>query len=625
MGYFLGNFIGNCMGNFMGVFNFTFNFRGSSFPGWLLVSALLWTNPALPDQVGLKSANPLSPEIIVEKNVPVTMSDGTQLMADVFRPNSSEPVPVLVYRTPYGKHLTGDHDATHLKAVKRGYAVILQDVRGRYASKGLFEPYQNEGQDGYDTIEWAARQSWSNGRVGTYGLSYPGAVQWLAALRSPPHLEAMVPAMTFSSPRNFFYMNGVFDRSWLPWIYVNIAPDSRVRLDLSGTRDEAEASAAWPGQSQAYLSFLPLADLPYLREEAPYYFEWLNHPPEDPWWDWAEIRGHYNRVNAAVLNLSGWHDEAYGPEGAITNFKGLIAARAGQADPRAHLVMGPWVHGSTMTREIGDLDFGPPAAIDYDALILDFFDHYLKDRDNSFSRSPRVRQFVMGENQWREQSEWPHRDRSTETLFLQANEQSGQQSGLQLVASPAKGLNESSFVSDPSKPVTDPYSAFGPHDYQSLADRPDVLVFETAPLTKDTEVSGAIETELFVSCDCRDLDLWVKLLDVYPDGRAYNLMSPGADVLRVSYRDMNQGQQLLEPGKIYALSLPGLVTSNRFAAGHKIRVQISGSFAPHLSSNLQTGESEITSKVSQPATITIHHSESYPSRLVLPVGRPESH
>jgi putative CocE/NonD family hydrolase len=577
----------------------------------------------MPDQGSLKTIDETHPGIIVEKNVPVTMADGTQLMADVFRPKSPDPVPVLVYRTPYGKHLTAGIYTTHINAVNRGYAVILQDVRGRYASQGLFEPYQNEGQDGYDTIEWAAKQPWSNGRVGSYGLSYPGAVQWLAALRSPPHLEAMAPAMTFSSPRNFFYMNGVFDLSWLPWTYINIAPDARVRLDLPGIRDVTEASAAWPGQSEAYQSFLPLAELPYLRREAPFYFQWLNHPPEDRWWDWGELRGQYERVNAAVLNLSGWYDEAYGPGGAITNFKGLIAARAGEADPRTHLVMGPWVHGveSTMTSEIGDLDFGPQAAIDYDALILDFFDHYLKDMDNSFSRSQRVRQFVMGENQWHEQSGWPQRENSTETLYLEAN----QQSGLKLVPTAGNGLDESSFVSDPAKPVTDPYQAFGPHDYQSLAARPDVLVFETAPLTEDMVVSGAIETELFVSCDCRDLDLWVKLLDVYPDGRAYNLMSPGADVLRASYRDQDKGRQLLEPGVIYPLSLPGLVTSNRFAAGHRIRVQISGSFAPHLSRNLQTGESEIFSRTSQPATIRIHHSESYPSKLVLPVSRPGSH
>jgi hypothetical protein len=553
----------------------------------------------------------------LEANVPVAMRDGTLLMADIFRPDSAEPVPVLVYRTPYGKHSAAQSYSTHLKAVERGYAVVLQDVRGRYASQGLFNAYQSEGQDGYDTIEWAAAQPWSNGRIGSYGLSYPGAVQWLAALRSPPHLQAMAPAMTFSSPRNFFYMNGVFDLSWLPWVYTNIAPDARVRLDLPGIRDEARADAAWTEHARAYQSFLPLAQLPYLRQEAPFYFEWLAHPPEDAWWDWGEIRGHYQNVKAAVLNLSGWYDEAYGPEGATTNFNGLLEARAHQADPRTHLVLGPWVHGvrSTMTGKTGDLDFGPGAAIDYDGLLLDFFDHYLKDIDNDFARSPRVRQFVMGENQWHEQADWPPRNATINTLYLGASTQSGRV----LAANQVNGMDQSTFVSNPAQPVTDSYDAFGPHDYQALAQRPDVLVFDSPPLAEDTVVSGAAEALVFLSCDCRDLDLWVKLLDVYPDGRAYNLMSPGADVLRASYRNGNKERLLLEPGRIYALTLPGLITSNRFAAGHKIRVQLSGSFAPHLSRNLQTGESEVVSDQSRAATIKIHHSEDHPSRLNLPV------
>ena len=257
------------------------------------------------------------------------MRDGVVLRADVYRPQRDGRFPVLVYRTPYGKHhAAGDHQI-HLKAVERGYGVVLQDVRGRYASEGRFDPYRQEGRDGYDTIEWAASQPWSSGVVGTFGLSYPGAVQWLAAMQAPPHLKAMAPAMTFSSPRNFFYSNGVFDRSWLPWIYVNIAPDIRRKLDLPGARESSEAAAAWPGVAAQYRSWLPLKDLPWLRSEAPFYFEWLEHPPEDPWWDWAELRGGYAKVTAAVLNLSGWYDEGYGPEGAATNFTGLVQARAG--------------------------------------------------------------------------------------------------------------------------------------------------------------------------------------------------------------------------------------------------------------------------------------------------------
>ncbi len=325
------------------------------------------------------------------------MRDGVVLRADVYRPAREGKFPVLVFRTPYGKHHAARSDGVHLKAVERGYAVVLQDVRGRYASDGHFDPYRQEGKDGYDTIEWAASQAWSDGRVGTYGLSYPGAVQWLAAMEAPPHLVAMAPAMTFSSPRRFFYMNGIFDRSWLPWIYQNIAPDARRRLGMPVGGDAEES---WRAVADEFQSFLPLRDLPWLRQEAPYYFEWLAHPPEDPWWDWAELRGRYGRVSAAVLNLSGWYDDAYGVEGAATNLQRPACRReADRSVARTHLVLGPWVHGVALRRrtaEAGELDFGPAAAIDYDALVLDFHDHYLRGIANRFATEHPVRYFVDG-------------------------------------------------------------------------------------------------------------------------------------------------------------------------------------------------------------------------------------
>ncbi len=200
--------------------------------------------------------------IRIDRNVAVPMRDGVVLRANVWRPASGGPFPVLVYRTPYGKDATEEWYTTHLHAVDRGYAVVLQDVRGRYESDGEFDPYRNEGRDGYDTIEWAAVQPWSNGSVGTFGLSYPGAVQWLAALESPPHLKAMVPAMTFSTPRNFFYSGGVFDASWIPWIHNSIAPDIRpekgpsrrqdgrggqCHLGIHGVRDAPSSASRQPG------------------------------------------------------------------------------------------------------------------------------------------------------------------------------------------------------------------------------------------------------------------------------------------------------------------------------------------------------------------------------------------
>jgi hypothetical protein len=428
----------------------------------------------------------------------------------------------------------------------------------------------------------------------------------------------MVPAMTFSSPRNFFYMNGIFDLSWLPWIYVNIAPDTRARLDLPGSRSPDEAAEAWPSVARAYRDHLPLADLPYLRAEAPYYFEWLRHPPEDSWWDWAEIRGRYAEVDAAVLNLSGWYDEAYGPEGAVTNFTGLQEARKSGERRGNHLLLGPWTHGvgATMSTQAGEVDFGSEAAIDYDDEILDFFDHYLRGMDNRFASDAPVRYFVMGENRWYGAAQWPPAGEQYESLYLGDSGDGFLQ--LRENPTPPRAAASSSFMADPANPVADPFAAFGPHDYRSLAERNDLLTFDSEPLTRGLRVAGAIEAIIYASCDCRDFDLWVRVFDVHPDGHAINLMSPGNDVLRASYRQPAAGRQLVEPGTIYELRLQNLLTGNRFAPGHRIRVQVSGSFAPHFSRNLQTGKSETRDSVSQRATISIHHDPERPSAIRMP-------
>jgi putative CocE/NonD family hydrolase len=561
----------------------------------------------------------------VERDVGIRMRDGVVLRADVWRPAGAGRVPVLVYRTPYDRRLVQGADSIVARAAARGYAVVVQDVRGRYGSEGEFDPYRNEGRDGYDTIEWAAAQPWSNGSVGTFGLSYPGAVQWLAAVESPPHLKAMVPAMTFSTPRNFFYSGGVFDMSWAGWIWNNIAPDVRARKGLPGPRTGEEAGAAWARLRDSVLRRLPLVDLHEFRDVAPYLFVWLAHPAGDPWWDWAELRGRYGRVRAAVLNLSGWHDEAYGPEGAVTNYLGLRAARREDPDPRARLVLGPWVHGGPMRSaeaqsRSGERSFGPAAAIDYDETILRFMDRYVRGLDNGLDREPAVKAFVMGENAWREADRWPLPGTVPRTLVLDDVSMPGRPGRLGWAERPASH-GFSSFVSDPARPVMDPYAAdYGAHDYREMARREDVAVFETAPLEEDLRVVGRITTEIHVSTeDAKDVDVWLKLFDVAPDGTAWNLMSPGLDVLRASYRDGGARRKLLTPGRVYALSLPNLMTGNLFRKGHRIRLVVSGAFFPHFSRNLQTGALESESAVSRPGRIRVHHSQRYPSRLVLPV------
>jgi hypothetical protein len=565
-----------------------------------------------------KSHSAVLTGFVVMKNVAVPMRDGTVLRADVWLPPSEGRFPTLVYRTPYGKEDAPKEWSTFGKLPARGYAVVIQDVRGRYASDGEFLPYQNEGKDGYDTIEWAARQTWANGNVGTFGLSYPGAVQWLAAVENPPHLKAMVPAMTFSTPRNFFYSGGLFDGSWLEWIWMNIAPDARKRKDLPGPRTYAEAKAAWKLDHERVEGYLPLRGLPDLKDAAPFYYQWLAHAPSDPWWDWAELRNRYDRVHCAVLNFSGWYDEAYGPDGATINFNGFLAARKGAKDPATRTIIGPWTHGAQDTQKSGEREFSATAPVDYDELILRWMDHYLKGKENGADKEAPVRIFVMGTNTWRDEKAWPLERAKATPLFLAADSAEGRIGTL----SPARGHSKaktSSFISDPAHPVVDIHDAYGAHDYRTLAGRQDVLAFDSEPMAKDTEVTGPIAAEFYISADVKDFDLWARLLDVAPDGTAFNLMSPGLDVLRASWRDESVKPELLEPGKIYKLTLDRMLTSNAFLKGHKIRLQLSGAFYPHFSRNLQTGKSEIESKESRIGRITMYHDAEHASRIVLPI------
>ena len=585
---------------------------------WLIAAVVVAGSTA----AGARAQTPARAEttFVRERDVAVPMRDGVVLRADVWRPQGSGPFPVLLYRTPYGKTAAQSEYSTFRKAVERGYAVVMQDVRGRFASDGEFTAYTQEGQDGYDTIEWAAQQPWSNGNVGTFGLSYPGAVQWLAAVESPPHLKAMVPAMTFASANMFFYAAGVWDNSWASWLWADIAADLRRRRGVAGPTTDEDAERDWDRVRDRVLGTLPLAALPDFKPIASWYYEWMQHPPWDAWWQWADLRGRYARTDAAVLNLSGWYDEAYGPDGATTNFAGLTTTRVG-ASPRSALVIGPWPHGvrGTGRTKAGDREFGPDAAIDYDETVLRWMDRWLRGIDNGVDRESPVRAFVMGDNRWRQADRWPIPATRPDTLYLNSPVR-GSRVGALSSRRPDASARPSSYVSNPAKPVTDPFAErSGAHDYRELSSRRDVLTFETVPLGEDLEVVGAIRAEVYLAADAPDADLWVKVLDVAPDGTAYNLMAPGSDVVRASYRDRTARRSLLEPGRVYLLRLPGLLTGNTFKKGHRVRILVMSSFAPNYARNLQTGASETSSSRMRSARITIHHDGRHPSRLILPV------
>jgi putative CocE/NonD family hydrolase len=565
------------------------------------------------------ASRPPSPAtVVVDSAVPVPMRDGAVLVASVWRPSSGARVPVLVVRTPYGRGVDATGPDFIPQAVARGYAVVVQDVRGRYASEGDYEPYRHEGRDGYDTIEWAARQPWSSGAVGTFGLSYPGAVQWLAAVERPPSLKAMVPAMTYATPESFWYSGGVWDGSWLDWTWWNIAPDLRRRLGAPGPRTDEEVSAAWQRGGTQARRHRPMLTLPDFQGIAPWYYEWMRHPPGDPWWDWATLEGRYDRVGAAVLNLSGWFDEPYGPLGAVTNYGGLVRARAPGAS-RSRLILGPWTHGVDAVGKTasGDRDFGSAAAIDYTETVLRWMDRHLKGSDPG-AEGPQVRVFVMGANRWREAEAWPIPGTESDTVYLHSPAD-GTASG-ELRSSAVRAADGMTVIrSDPANPVTDPHDgAYGPHDYRDLPGRPGVVVFETPAFTEAWELIGQVVAELEVSATVPDYDLWLQLYDVAPDGKAWSLASPGTALLRASYRDGGPERRLIPEGEVVRLRIEGPLTANRFLAGHRLRVALSGAFYPLFSVNPQTGAQEFESDGTRAGDIRVHHSAGRASMVILP-------
>ena len=560
----------------------------------------------------------------IEKNVDVPMRDGVVLKADVRRPAcDGKQYPVLVFRTPYDKN-EGDpyNERTFDEAVRRGYAMVVQDVRGRFASKGEFDPYRNEGRDGFDTIEWAAAQSWSNGSVGAFGLSYPAATQWLAAVEGPPHLKAIVPAMCFSSLDQSVYFGGVFESAWADWAYRYMSPDLRVAKNLPGPRTYEEAEKEWNalGGAAVVQGWLPSLEMPYLKDNSPYYYRWLEHQPYDPWWDYGDLRAKYSRVKAAVLNLSGWYDEPYGPNGAVDNFLGLLRARSGEENPRTRLVLGPWIHGvdAVGSTKSGDRQFAENARIDYNQVVLDFLDYYVRGIDHGEPASKPVRVYDMGRGAWIDSDVWPLRDTRSTTYYLQ--EKSPGSGFRSLLTSPAPGDASVSFVSDPLNPVRDEFRAnFGAFDLRGLVDRPDVLTFETEPFAADLPVVGHVRAEIHASSDAPDFDLYVKILDVAPDGAAFNLESAGQEVLRASYRNASRERKLLKPGEIAQLNFTNMLTGNTFRKGHRLRVCIMASWFPTYSRNLQTGELETVSSTTRTAKITVHTGPGFPTKVVLPL------
>ena|GEM_PF-39472 len=547
------------------------------------------------------TAPPLA--VKVDFAVGVPMRDGVVLSANVFRPDAPGRFPVVVVRTPYGKsspsHFSlGRHFAAH------GYVYVIEDSRGRHDSEGTFGGMHDEMNDGYDTIEWAAAQPWSNGLVGTAGGSYGGENQWMAAVGRPPHLKAM--AVLFSPPGPFYnipFQYGALTLLTLDWDIMVTGHDNQ-RTDVFGL---AEA-----------IRRLPLATIDEFAtgRAIPLWKQNFEHPTYDDFWKAVDYERHYEKVDVPVLHMSGWHDDDQ--PGTFRNFTAM--RRLGRAGQK--LLVGPWPHGNPTVTKLGPLDFGPSAKLGLEETLLRWFDRWLKGVPNGVDAEPPVRIFVMGANAWRDEADWPlPSTRWTKYYFHsggRANSLAGDGS-----LSPVLPKKEppDRYVYDPADPtpfIVPASSAQigGPDDYRPVGERQDVLVYTTPPLQEAIELTGPLSAKLFASSSAPDTDWNVMLMDVFPDGYALRLND---GVVRASFRESFENPTPIEPGKIYEYTIDCWATSIVVPKGHRLRVHVASAAFPKFDRNLNTGHRLGLDAEMQVARQTVYHDAKHPSHIVLPV------
>lgn len=551
----------------------------------------------------------------VEKDLPVRMRDGVVLRADVYRPAAEGTYPVLVTRTPYGKH----HDKLDAYA-RAGYIAVCQDVRGRYASDGDFESFlrskTHDAEDGYDTVEWAARLPGSNGKVGTFGASYDAFLQWkLAALR-PPALVAM-SAQTI--PARYTDLEGpgtIRPGRRLTWWATSMSPDIRRHANRPGAHTPPAAREAWEaGEGQNFLHFLLWMALPdrIFEDEAPLVRVWLKDPAQDPW----KLHEGCKQITVPNLDIVGWYDHCNGDmllHRTMVREGKTETARKGQ-----RIVIGPWGHSTRGKRQFGVVDFGPAAAINCRDAEIRFFDHWLKGKDNGVEQEPPVRIFVMGVNQWRDENEWPLARAQRYELFLSADGPANTPAGkgrLVRQAPPHAGNNQYRY--DPRDPVP---TLFGPGlftvaaDQKPLAHRQDILVYQTEPLQAPLEVTGNPELRLYASSSAPDTDFFARLIDVAPDGLARDV---SMGMVRARYRDSLDKPKLLKPGAVVQFTIRLNATSNVFRPGHRLRLDITSSDFPNYDRNHNTAADQNSDAKLVVAEQTVLHGGATASRLILP-------
>ena len=621
------------------------------FYGCILATALLSVYSSPMAQTNI--LNKLEEIAVIEQKVMVPMRDGIRLATDIYRPKTDKPVPVIFSRTPYNFNSWGDGEPKTrtmqraYEAVKRGYAYVVQNERGRYFSEGKWDILGTPTTDGYDMFTWLKDRPWSNGKIGTYGCS--STAEWqmaVAALDHPSH-AAMVPqgfgagvgrVGQYYEQGNWF-RGGAQQMLFTSWLYSVQNDAFRPRIPEGATQEDLIrisrfydlASEAPPVDWKTALYHLPVQDIiKNVNGTKGVYEKMIRRKPNDPAWYEGGLYHDDMPFGVPSYWFVSWYDVSTSPNLALFNH-----IRKNAEDPEVannqYLVIAPTLHcaytRATSQTIVGERNVGD-ARLDYDGLVYGWFDYWLKGEANDFQeKTPRVQYYTMGINKWQTSAVWPPKESKMTTWYLSseghANSLNGD--GKLRTKKPGKNKTPDSFTYDPMNPVpshggnvccTGGAVDGGAFDQQEMETRHDILVYSSEPLKTGVEVSGFIETTLYVGSDAKDTDFTIKLIDVYPDGRAYNL---DETILRARYREGYDKEVFMEEGKVYKLELSPMSTSNYFEKGHRIRLEISSSNFPRFERNLNTGGNNYDEKESVIAHNKVYHSASYPSQIRLPV------
>ena len=575
--------------------------------------------------------------VLVERDVWIPMRDNVHLQADIWRPHADGRYPILLQRTPYNR---ADSFATvvnagiePLRAVAAGYAVVIQDTRGRFGSQGQFDPFRTEAEDGSDTISWLAEQPYSNGKIGMYGASYYAATQLLAATERPPALKAIAPQVTASDYHDTWtYHGGALQLGFSLYWALGLASAELIRRRSAGETLDAEAKelAALIADPWTAFATRPLNKIGALAALLPAWNDWLDHPANDEYWQAFSIAAQQPPVDIPALHVGGWFD---------LFLRGTLASHAQMSRTGApqRMIIGPWAHAVAYDA-LGQVDYGSAAsaaALDMTQIQLDWFSLFLTD-ESTMPASPPIRLFVMGENVWRSEDAWPPARAVTTRLYLadHADPIAGREGRLDPNA-PAADEASSTYLFDPADPVPTVGGATflpgayiglhaGPRDQRDVEKRSDVLTYATGPLLEDIELCGPIAVTLFVSTTASDTDWTAKLVDVHPDGQALNVCD---GIIRARYRNGTDAEDYATPGECYEVRIDLGATCLVVFAGHALRLEISSSNFPRFDVNPNSSRpvAEATVVDFVIARQRVYHDRLRPSYLELcTVPRPES-